>query len=140
MVNSNRLDGGLLLSCNLTYFNRLIIATILGVFLGMLFSWIINTVYKLKTKRQEFTPRILQKGILVILLIGVVLGCIVWGFSLFSLTWDITPIEVDRIKYSFAMQFLVVLFSGSIDTLSGLTKLALKEFFTADGDRSNKTN
>ncbi|MEO0834837.1 MAG: hypothetical protein AAFY16_02370 [Cyanobacteria bacterium J06642_3] len=102
---------------NLTYFDWLIIASIAGGFFGTLLSWLTNFVYK--TRLEEYDHRPILEGLLISIAMGLTTGGLFFGCSLFD-----SSIQDDGIRTIFIFCFLICLFSGSVDIVDILIKLA----------------
>ena len=109
----------LIMSHNLTYFDRIIIASIIGGLLGTLLALVINIFGQVLFEKQEIYLRSIKSGFLSCVAMGLFLGCFTFGLGSFNIQW----VENTDIQSTFILVFATTFFSGAADILIKVVKL-----------------
>ena len=115
----------LIMSHNLTYFDRIIIASIIGGLLGTLLALVINILGQILFEKQEIYPGSIKDGFLTSVAIGLFAGCFTFSLGSFNIQW----VENTDIQSTFILIFATTFFSGAADTLMKIARLAFFSIF-----------
>ena len=107
------------MSYNLTYFDRIIIASVIGCLLGTLLAFIVNTFGRVLIAKQRIYPGSIKGGFLTSVAMGLFAGCLI--FCLGSL--NIQLVENTEIQSTFILIFATTFLSGAADILIKVVKL-----------------
>ena len=107
------------MSHNLTYFDQIVIASIIGGLLGTLLAFIVKILDRVLIEKEIYSRSIKDK-FLTSVAMGLFAGCFTFGFG----SLDIQLVENTEIQSTFILIFATTFFSGAADTLMKIVKLA----------------
>lgn len=113
------------MSQNLTYFDQIVIASIIGCLFGTLSALTVNILGRILIEKQEVYPGKIKDGILSSIAMGLFAGCFTFGLGSFDIRW----VGSTEIQSTFILLFAISFFSSSADVLTKIAKLAFSSVF-----------
>lgn len=107
------------MSHSITYFDQIIIASIVGGLLGTLLAFIVNTFGRVLIAKQRISPGSIKGGFLTSIAMGLFTGCFTFGLGSFNIQW----VENTEIQSTFILIFATTFFSMAADILIKVVKL-----------------
>ena len=107
------------MNLSLTYFDQIVIASIIGCLSGTLLAFIVNTLGRVLIEKQEIYPGSIKGGFLTSVAMGLFAGCFTFGLGSFNIQW----VKNTEIQSTFILIFATTFLSMTADILIKVVKL-----------------